>query len=85
MSTRRFLLCAAALVGVLAPSCGGNDSAPPSEVTSLRILAVTVADDASYAAPGDTVTFRMTFEDAAGKGADGGARTIEVAWRGGCG
>lgn len=53
------------------------DFEPASTLNSLRVLAV--QKDKPYAHPGDTVTLRMLFDDAA----PGGPRPIEVFWLGG--
>ena len=77
---RRAWLGALALLLAGAPCCDGADTAPPSQVTSLRVLAVTA--DAPYAAPGDDVTFRMTFADGGNAGDE--PRPIQVTWLSGC-
>ncbi len=51
---------------------------PPSQINSLRILAV--QKDKPYAKPGDTVTLRMLFAD----GAPTAPRPIHIAWFAGC-
>jgi hypothetical protein len=77
---RRLLLFVAALAMVLGPSCTpGFD--PPSKVSTLRILAVTM--DNPYAQPGEEVTMRMTVHD--GLGEPGAApRALQVLWISGC-
>jgi hypothetical protein len=77
---RRVLLGALAILTVGAPCCGGEAPAPPSAVTTLRVLSVTA--DMPYAAPGDTVTLQMTFHDALGSAE--GPRPIQITWLGGC-
>jgi hypothetical protein len=75
---RRAALASLAALAIGAPCCGGGDLGSPAELTSLRVIAVTA--DKPYAAPGDTVTFRMTYADALG--AD--PRPLHVMWVGGC-
>jgi hypothetical protein len=78
-SLRRPLLFALALLTAGAPCCGGANFTPASQVTALRVLGVTA--DKPYAAPGDVVTFRMTYADALNKTEP---RPIEITWLGGC-
>ena len=77
---RRAWLGSLALLLAVAPCCNDADNAPSSQVTSLRVLAVTA--DAPYAAPGDDVTFRMTFAD--GGSASDEPRPIQITWLSGC-
>lgn len=77
----RALLGALAAVALGAPCCQGDPPAPPSAITTLRILSVTA--DRPYAAPGDKVTFKLTFHDALGAAAEG-PRDVQVMWLGGC-
>jgi hypothetical protein len=77
---RRALLGALAILTLAAPSCGDEPPAPPSAVTTLRVLSVTA--DTPYATPGDTVALRMTFHDALG--AAEGPRPVQITWLGGC-
>jgi hypothetical protein len=75
---RRAALASLAALTVGAPCCGGGDFGSPAEVTELRVLAVTA--DKPYAAPGDTVTFGLTYADALGSE----PRPLSVMWIGGC-
>ncbi|MCK6591659.1 MAG: hypothetical protein L6Q76_29235 [Polyangiaceae bacterium] len=75
---RRAALASLAALMVGAPCCGGGNLGSPSEVTELRVLAVTA--DKPYAAPGDMVTFRLTYADALGDE----PRALSVQWLGGC-
>jgi hypothetical protein len=77
-SFRRAALASLAALTVGAPCCGGGDFGSPAEVTELRVLAVTA--DKPYAAPGDTVTFGLTYADALGSE----PRPLSVMWIGGC-
>jgi len=74
---RLLALALGALVLLSQPSCG-DEFAPPSLIDSLRVIAV--AADKPYAAPGDDVTFSLTYHD----GFPGGPREVEVTWIGGC-
>jgi len=56
----------------------GPDFDPPSELHSLRVLAV--HKDVPYAQPGDTVNLQMLWEDASLKV----GRRVRVAWSGPC-
>jgi hypothetical protein len=79
---RRAALAAAALTAfaaAAAPSCG-QSFGPPSRIDVLRVITVTA--DPPFAAPGDTVTMRLTYADA--RGGPDGAEPIEVTWLGGC-
>ncbi len=76
----RYALVGALLALLLVPSCVPAFD-PPSKVSSLRILAVTM--DKPYALPGDTVTMRMTAHDGLGD-AEGTPRTLQVLWISGC-
>jgi hypothetical protein len=76
----RLLLALGLLSLLFGPSCTpGFD--PPSKVSTLRILAVTM--DRPYALPGDDVTMRMTVHDGLG---DPGVtpRALQVLWIAGC-
>lgn len=74
----RFVVCALALGALAAPACGSGLE-PASKIEGLRVVAV--AADKPYAAPGDAVTFKMTYDDGpAGKG----KRPIQITWLGGC-
>lgn len=80
MRPRRILLAAlacAVLGAPLAPGCAAPFD-PPSKVSSLRVFAVTA--DKPYAAPGDTVSFTMTYHDGLGDE----TRPVQVVWLGGC-
>ena len=68
-------LTLATLVMLSLPSCG-DDFAPASEIATLRIISVKA--DKPYAAPGDEVTFSLTFHD----GIPEGPRPVEVIWIG---
>lgn len=81
LPARRALLAALSTLALGIPCCAGSDLAPSSEVEALRVLTVTA--DKPYAAPGERVTFQMTYADALGD-ADGNPRKVEVAWIGGC-
>ncbi len=75
---RRAALASLAALTVGAPCCGGGDFTSIAEVRDLRVLAVPA--DKPYAAPGDTVTFRLTYADALGTE----PRPVQVTWLGGC-
>lgn len=78
---RRALLFTLSALAMGAPCCGGLDGGSLSQINTLRILAVTA--DPPYAAPGGTVTLRMTYADALGA-AGGEARPVQITWLGGC-
>ncbi|HYQ41062.1 MAG TPA: hypothetical protein VER11_03820 [Polyangiaceae bacterium] len=65
----------AGLLSLLAVGCG-PDFDPPSELHSLRILAV--QKDIPYAQPGDTVNLQMLWQDASPLA--GPDRKIQIAW-----
>lgn len=77
-SFRRGALALGAVAAVAA-ACGGG-SAPPYAIETLRVI--TVRADTPYAAPGDTVTMRLTYADE--RDGQDGAEAIEVTWLGGC-
>ncbi len=66
---------------VLQPLSCGAGFAPPSQVSTLRVLAVTT--DSPYALPGEEVTLRMTVADGLGD-EQGAPRDVEVLWLAGC-
>lgn len=80
-----FLNALAGLVflGATLGACGSEDERP-SEVNSLRILAV--RSDFPYAKPGQTVTASMLLHDGSPKAFDssGVARPVRTLWLGGC-
>jgi hypothetical protein len=81
---RRALLVTLAAIGmgaVGAPSCGGAGGGPSSQVSALRVIAVTT--DKPYAAPDEKVTLKLTFADALDVNG-GGPRPVEVWWIGDC-
>jgi hypothetical protein len=85
--SRRAALALGALSLLFGPSiasgCAGGFT-PISKIDSLRVLGVTV--DQSYAAPGETVTFEMTFHDGYvdPKDPEAGPRNVQIVWLGGC-
>jgi hypothetical protein len=72
-----------ALAAFVLTACGPEFD-PPSELRSLRILAV--QKDEPYAKPGDTVNLTMLWQDASPKRLDasGKPRAIQIAWASGC-
>lgn len=78
---RRALPLALSVLALSVFSCGNDNASPASQVKALRILAVTA--DRPYAAPGDAVTFRMTYADALDK-AGSAPRPVQITWLGGC-
>lgn len=81
----RWLLSAAALglfgAGPIGSGCAtGFD--PPSNVNSLRILAVVA--DKPYVQPGEEVTFKMTYSDGLAASNREPPRPIQITWLGGC-
>lgn len=79
--TRRALLFALSALAMGAPCCGGGLGGPASQLATLRVIGVTA--DKSYAAPGDTVSMRLTYADALG-GPEDPPRKVQVTWLGGC-
>jgi hypothetical protein len=77
LSWKQAVAAGAAWALVIGPSCG-SDLEQPSEVTSLRILAVTA--DQPYVEPGEEVTLRMTYHDGLGPS----PRPIQITWIAGC-
>ena len=71
------LACSAAFLGLFLLGCG-PDFDPPSELHSLRVLAV--QKDAPYAQPGQTVHLQMLWEDASNER----PRDVQIAWSGPC-
>lgn len=79
---RRALLAGLAALCVGAPCCGSGAGGRPSQVESLRVIAVTA--DNPYVKPGDkSVTFSLTYADALDSVKDG-PREVQVTWLGGC-
>lgn len=80
---RRALLAGLAALCVGAPCCGGGGGGRPSQVESLRVIAVTA--DNPYVKPGvdKNVTFSLTYADALDSVEDG-PREVQVTWLGGC-
>jgi len=79
----RHLLATLVLAMLLAVSCApGFD--PPSKVSTVRILSVTI--DKPYALAGDEVTFRMTVHDGLPSAQEPGAtpRPLQILWLAGC-
>ncbi|MCU0657024.1 MAG: hypothetical protein MUF64_17735 [Polyangiaceae bacterium] len=69
-------------LGVALVACA-EDLEPPSQLRSLRVLAVTV--DTPFAPPGATPTLSMALVDAAPGASPGGSpRPLSVVWLGGC-
>jgi hypothetical protein len=54
---------------------------PPSELHGLRVIAVTA--DKPYANPGNTVTFKMTYQDTPSS-PDDAPRHLQIVWLGPC-
>jgi len=85
-AARRAVLAALALSALGSPAISAGCAASfdaPSKVNALRILAVT--PDKPYAAPGDEVTFKMTFNDGYVDPVDGVvSRPVLMVWLGGC-
>ncbi|WP_437580697.1 hypothetical protein [Sorangium sp. So ce887] len=81
LPARRTLLAALSTLALGIPCCAGSNLAPSSEVEGLRILAVTA--DKPYTAPGEPVTFQMTYADPP-SATEGAPRKVEVTWIGGC-
>jgi len=79
MRLRRWVLASLVTLGVVVSCAPGFD--PPSSVTGLRVLGVDL--DTPYAAPGATVTFRMTVTDGL-RDEEGNPRPLQLAWIGGC-
>jgi hypothetical protein len=82
---RRAVLTTLALTALASPAlasgcAGGFESI--DRVTGLRVLGVTA--DKPYAAPGDAVTFKMSYADGLPRAADAGARALQILWIGGC-
>jgi hypothetical protein len=82
---RRLVLGALACAVLAAPALSTSGCSPgdvPSDlVNGLRVFAVT--PDKSYANPGDTVTFKMSYHDTL-LDADGNTRPLQILWFGGC-
>ncbi|NUQ75172.1 MAG: hypothetical protein HUU21_16605 [Polyangiaceae bacterium] len=82
---RRAVLGALALTFLAAPAIASGCAAsfdPPARVSTLRVLGITA--DKPYAAPGDEVTFEMTYFDGYGSEGGSGPRPVEITWLGGC-
>jgi hypothetical protein len=82
---RRAVLGALALTLLASPAISSGCAAsfdPPARISSLRVLGITT--DKPYAAPGDEVTFDMTYFDGFGGEEGAGERPIQVTWLGGC-
>lgn len=71
-------LRALGLALVLSPSCLGSFDSP-SEVTGLRVLAVSAKDGRSYATPGETVTLELSLAAARESEPE-----VQIVWFGGC-
>ncbi len=71
-------LAALTLAGAVAPSCAAPFD-PPSQVDTLRIFSADA--DKPYAAPGDTVTFKLSYTDRLDRA---NTRPVQITWLGGC-
>src|SRR4051812_9568962 len=82
---RRLLLaggaCAAMAAPALSSGCNGGFERV-SKIDGLRVLAVVA--DKPYANPGDTVTFKMHYEDVNPIDKAAGPRKIQITWLAGC-
>jgi hypothetical protein len=81
----RLLLGAALALGIISKGAFSGCAAgtdPPSKINSLRVLVVTA--DKPYAAPGETVHFRMEAHDGIPRGEGEEAKEVQIAWIGGC-
>lgn len=81
---RRAILGVAAIAcvaaGPIASGCApGFD--PISKVVGLRVFAVTA--DQPYSQPGESVTFKISYQDAPIDGSEGN-RPVQILWLGGC-
>ena len=75
-------LAIAGLLGLFLVGCG-PDFDPPSELHSLRVLAV--QKDVPYAQPGQTVNLQMLWEDASVDVLSGAEqRKVQIAWSAPC-
>jgi hypothetical protein len=82
---RRAVLGALALTFLASPALSSGCAAsfdPPARVSTLRVLGITA--DKPYAAPGDEVTFEMTYFDGFEDEDGSGPRPIQITWLGGC-
>jgi len=78
VSRNALAIPAAILVACVALSGCGPAFNPPSEVDSLRVLAV--QKDRPYAAPGDQINFKMLWTD----GSEDAGRDVQIGWIAGC-
>lgn len=79
----RPLLAAALAASLLASSACGDEFERPSQLQTLRVLAVSA--DAPYSPPGGSPRLSMALVDAAPGAVQGGvARKVSVVWLGGC-
>jgi hypothetical protein len=84
---RRLFLSGLSLAALASPAIASGCAASfeaISDINSLRVLAVTA--DKPYAAPGDTVTFQITYHDGYKdpKAPNAPPREVQILWLGGC-